>query len=74
MFSIQDLQSKMEEPLGLNYRGGLNFVLIYSFPVGIYTGKEIFLFFFHKILVCQFRQLYRGTATALRGVTATQSL
>lgn len=50
MFSIQDLLSKMKEPLGLNYSGSLNFVLIYSFPVGPCTVKEILLDFFpHKI-------------------------
>lgn len=39
----------MKEPLGLNYSGSLNFVLIYSFPVGPYTVKEILLDFFFPI-------------------------
>lgn len=65
MFGIQELQSKMKEPLGLNYSGGLNFAFIYSLPAGLYIVKEIIVFFFHKILVCKFRQLYRGMTTAL---------
>lgn len=71
MFSIQELQSKMKEPLGLNYSGGLNFAFIYSLPAGPYIVKEIIMFFFHKILACKFRQLYRGTTTALGGGRGT---
>lgn len=67
MFSIQELQSKMKEPLGLNYSGGLNFAFIYSLPAGPYIVKEIIMFFFHKILACEFRQLYRGPTTAWVG-------
>lgn len=74
MVSTQEFPSKMKEPLGLNYRRGLNSAFIYSFPVGPYIVKEI-LFFFLKILTCKFRQLCRGRmTTALRTVEAAPSV
>lgn len=69
MLSIQEAQSTKKEPLGLNYSGGLSFAFIYPLPAEPYVVKQIIVVFFCKILACKLRQLCRGMATALGGLT-----